>query len=228
MPRVPLALALILALAAPAAAAEEVGGSALDLRLRAMWAANPSEPDLTAYIEISPPLRDPRVAAAWSALPSLALLVVGGGATLANNASVSAATADQTARGIAPADQYVASHPLLAPLGGLYVLTPIAFGGGQFYAGEPWRGTLVTLGGPLATFAGFLAGALVLPALFPYQAPPPPAVPMGSGYALTMGLFSGIAACAGYGGWAIWDAYQVAQSKNRIPVRLQPGPILKQ
>lgn len=98
--------------------------------------------------------------------------------------------------------------PAGSPLQDLNWVVPFTFGLGHFYAGDPLRGTLVTLGGPVAMLAGAgLGGAL-------------------GGLSRTggtpwLGMGAWTAATA-YGGWAAYDAYLTAQHKNQL---YAPGPV---
>lgn len=85
----------------------------------------------------------------------------------------------------------------------LVLLVPLGFGLGQAYAGDPWRGTLVSLGGMAVE-----VGALTLLG-----------ATLGSrggngGGGVGAILLLGLAATAGYGAWAAWDAHQTVQTRS--------------
>lgn len=109
-------------------------------------------------------------------------------------------------------------HPVGAPQ---WVDSSVLWRGAALYAGDPWRALWVSLVGPLVTIGGFGAGVL-LSGLRPAQT--------GGGVvvnpALGDGFAGGIVVCALYGGWAAWDAYQVAQRANMtaVPAWAQPVP----
>ncbi|MFN3431825.1 MAG: hypothetical protein ACK46X_17965 [Candidatus Sericytochromatia bacterium] len=88
----------------------------------------------------------------------------------------------------------------------LVLLVPLGFGLGQAYAGDPWRGTLVSLGG-MAVEVGTLG---LLGAALGSRG--------GNGGGGTGAiLLVGLAATAGYGAWAAWDAHQVAEKRPTEP-----------
>ena len=100
--------------------------------------------------------------------------------------------------GFALSDQAVDS-----PRTPLVLLVPLGFGLGQAYAGDPWRGTLVSLGG-MAVEVGSLG---LLGATFGSRGG-------NGGGGMGAILLLGLAATAGYGAWAAWDAHQVAEQRN--------------
>lgn len=94
----------------------------------------------------------------------------------------------------------------------LVLLVPLGFGLGQAYAGDPWRGALVSLGG-MAVEVGSLT---LLGATLGSRGG-------NGGGGMGAILLLGLAATAGYGAWAAWDAHQTAESRAPAPIS-QPGP----
>lgn len=82
------------------------------------------------------------------------------------------------------------------------------FGAGHFYAGEPWQGALVSVGGPL-----LLAGTYALLQLRDARNTPP-GLPgdLRMGYSHTEEM---TALALIYGGLAAWHAYATVEEKNR-------------
>jgi hypothetical protein len=80
---------------------------------------------------------------------------------------------------------------------------PFTFGLGHFYAGDPFRGLLVTAGGPAATVAGMGLGAA-----FNLVAP-------GTGSTAWLGM-GGTMAATLYASWAATDAFWTAEKHNRL------------
>lgn len=134
-------------------------------------------------VPVAPELKSPVLAAVLSLTSPLTMVVVGTGIT----------GSDQVALKYAGAALAIAS--------------PLGFGAGQSYAGDPLRGVLVGLGAPLAIGASIGLGAIV-----PY--------PQGSGM---FGGFSqlwpmmvlGGATFIGYTLWAAADAAGTAVRYNR-------------
>jgi hypothetical protein len=164
--------------------------------------------------------KSPWVAAGLSALPALALFGLITAGTALDTQVQAKANAACTKAGTAPDNCPVVGY-------GGYLLfmngaIPLTFGGGQFYAGDPWRAFWVTLGGPAVTLAGAITGTLL-------SGLRPPLYGSGGGTKLEQSdaITGGIVACTLYGIWSAWDAYQVAKLTNvaAVPARVQGGPI---
>lgn len=84
------------------------------------------------------------------------------------------------------------------------VSSPIALGAGQMYAGDPLRGVLVGLGGPLAVILAFLGGAAV-----------PVESHSGGNYSVI--IPSVVGAVVLYEAWALYDAHQTTVRINNEP-----------
>lgn len=93
------------------------------------------------------------------------------------------------------------------PLGTIAALAPAGFGAGHFYAGDPLRGTWVSLGGPVVTMGSAMAVQFVYSKLNPCT---PGILCSRDPFFFTL-LISGIA----YGSWASWDAYRTAEEFNQ-------------
>jgi hypothetical protein len=87
----------------------------------------------------------------------------------------------------------------------LVLLVPLGFGLGQAYAGDPWRGALVSLGG-MAVEVGSLT---LLGATLGNRGG-------NGGGGVGAILLLGLAATAGYGAWAAWDAHQTVQNRSSL------------
>lgn len=84
------------------------------------------------------------------------------------------------------------------------------FGGGQLYAGHPGRAMWNTLGGPVVTLSGFIAG-LLLGGLF--RSPTSSSRPESY---MAPAFGASILACTGYGLWSGWDAYRLVEEENAL------------
>lgn len=91
----------------------------------------------------------------------------------------------------------------------IVTLSPGGFGAGHFYAGDPLRGALVSLAGPLITTGAAVATDAVMKQMYPCRNAACHMFPDLSPYAYAW-LFSGIV----YGMWASWDAYNTAERFN--------------
>lgn len=97
-----------------------------------------------------------------------------------------------------------------SPFATIVSLSSVGFGAGHFYAGDPLRGTLVSLGGPVAVIGtGFIFQSIS-------QALTPPCTSITCGGMMDVNPFltGWLLATLGYGAWASWDAYQTAIRRN--------------
>ena len=146
---------------------------------------------LPATLELGQPdLKDPWVAAGLSlGLPALwAGLTYGGIQLYGNSSSPSLAWAGATTA---------------------YVLAPVSVGAGQFYAGDPLRGTLVGLGAYAVGAAAILASGVFGDTGHSY---PPGVGPSTEQQALTVVSLVGLPLV--YCLWSGYDAYQTAVRKD--------------
>lgn len=84
---------------------------------------------------------------------------------------------------------------------GVVALSPVGLGMGQCYAGEPLRGALVGLGGPVVALGLGVLGDQYL------------AKPGGMRPSNEAALMYGLGVLS-YGAWACWDAYQTAERQR--------------
>lgn len=169
-------------------------------------------------------------------LGAAASLLLAGPAFAATPAAEPTAPPVQTAERPAKPDLLLAQLLVIAPTPLLIgaasvtnspwplVAVPATFGLGHLYAGEPHRAAAFTIGGPLATGAGYLGGALVgygmsrlmLPGDFNPNNPAPPI-----GTILVTGMFAAGGAAAGLVGTGIWamnDVTAIVTERNRPPL----------
>lgn len=135
--------------------------------------------------------------------------------TLALRSEVLAATPTQRS---GPDPQLAANLSLWVPLVGLltgpgaFVASPALSSAGHFYAGDPWRGTMITLGGFVVPTAGLLAGFFAgdfmdrtTTSHGPYY------------YATMLGISAGVLSSLGYVLFASKDAYGTAERQQPAP-----------
>lgn len=193
-----------------------LGGGALDVQLHALL-IRPATPTVVPAGRVP----DPLVAAAWSAVPALMIFTT----YLGSNAYEESRLNNGGPTGV-PFSQFQAKARALAfyyrpttaitaytQLGAVF--TSFTFGAGQVYSGDILRGIGVTLGGPPVTLLGFFAGGLLGNILSEFTDPG------NQDFGRQMdsfreGAFPGaVTACALYGAWATWDAYQLALAKQQ-------------
>ncbi len=93
----------------------------------------------------------------------------------------------------------------------MYVLAPVCVGAGQFYAGDPLRGTLIALGAYAVGAAAILASGVFGDIGHSY--PPGGMGPSTEQQVLTVVSLVGLPLA--YCLWSGYDAYQAARSKNQ-------------
>ena len=104
-------------------------------------------------------------------------------------------------------EQYFELPPLYGPTATIATLSPMGFGTGHFYAGDPLRGALVSVAGLIITSGLAYSSEAIHRQLYPTHY----AGPFGRGTPyLNTWLLTGIA----YGAWASWDAYHTAERFN--------------
>lgn len=122
-----------------------------------------------------------------------------------------------------------AAVTILAPLGAIaigssfgYVGTafgalaaPLTMGAGHFHAGDPLRGTLISLGGPAVMLTSFMGFGLVGEKI------EDPSIRHLRGWAT--GLLGSLAVTIGYWLWAANDAAETARRKQDEATRLAPA-----